>query len=130
MEIKLYNQSHEKDLLSLIFNEGEEWKDYSDFDKWPFYLEVINESITYLLYDQSLCVGYIRTRKDGIYGIYVYDLLVTKSHRGKSYGKLLIDHVHHLYPNQELYIMSDVDPYYIKQGFIKVGTLFSYQAKE
>jgi ribosomal protein S18 acetylase RimI-like enzyme len=127
MEIKKYNKLLANDLLRLITSEGDEWKDYSDKEKWPYYLEVLKESITYLLYYQSLCVGYIRTKKDGIYGIYVYDLLVSKNYRKNSYGKLLIDHIHNLYPDLELYIMLDVDDYYIKQGFTKIGSIFIYQ---
>ncbi|PNJ93615.1 hypothetical protein CEP14_13255, partial [Cylindrospermopsis raciborskii C04] len=36
-------------------------------------------------------IGYIRCRKDGIFGLYVYDLLVSKQWREKGRGKRLIE---------------------------------------
>lgn len=56
--------------------------------------------------------------------MYVYNLLVRRSHRGNNLGKLLIENVKTDYSDQPLYIMSDADGYYKKLGCRKIGSVF------
>jgi predicted N-acetyltransferase YhbS len=55
---------------------------------------------------------------------YVYDLLVRKSYRGNQIGKNLMERMCQGFPNQPVYVMSDVDPYYEKLGYRKEGSIF------
>jgi GNAT superfamily N-acetyltransferase len=54
----------------------------------------------------------------------VGDLLVTPNHRGRRIGKLLLDEIGKDYPHLKTYVMSDVDAYYEKQGYCRVGSIF------
>jgi ribosomal protein S18 acetylase RimI-like enzyme len=72
--------------------------------------------------------GYARCREDDGFGVYIYDLLVRKTHRGKPIGKALMERVLNDFPNQPIYVMSDVDPYYEKLGYRKVGSIFEIRA--
>jgi len=111
-------------LIELITSEGDEWQDYFLKDKVEFFLDSCNKSITYLLTDGKDVIGYIRSLEDFNYAIYICDLLVHKNHRGKEYGHKLMSHAKSLYPNFDLYVMSDVDPYYEKLHYEKVGSIF------
>jgi hypothetical protein len=72
--------------------------------------------------------GYVRCREDDGFGVYIYDLLVRKTHRGKQIGKTLMEWVFKDFPNQTIYVMSDVDPYYEKLGYRREGSIFKIKA--
>ena len=123
MNIKTRKYDHLKDydeLLEIIKSEGEEWKDYFD----QKYEEVLEKSITYVAYsDKKLC-GYSRSIND--YGLYIWviDLLVDKKYRGNSIGEKLMECLLADYPNQDVFVMSDIDEYYKKLGYRKEGSIF------
>ena len=48
---------------------------------------------------------------------FIVDLLVHKDHRGKEIGRQLMEVLINEYPAYEIYVMSDVDPYYEKLGY-------------
>ncbi len=124
IEIRKYDDLKEYDiLLDIIKSEGEEWKDYFD----PKYQIVLKKSITYVAYiDNELC-GYSRSIDDfGLY-IWVIDLLVDKEYRGNSIGQKLMECILTDYPNQDVFVMSDVDGYYTKLGYKKEGSIFKIE---
>ena len=59
---------------------------------------------------------------------YESDLLVRKSYRGRKIGKTLMERVLKDFPNQPIYVMSDVDPYYEKLGYRREGSIFEVKA--
>ena len=124
IEIKKYDHSRDYDnLLKIIKSEGEEWKDYLNSK----YQEALKESITYVAYaDNELC-GYSRSIDD--FGLYVWvaDLLVDNRYRGHSIGKKLMECLLTDYPNQDVFVMSDVDEYYKKLGYRKEGSIFKIE---
>ena len=124
VHIKPYRKYHDQILIELIKKEGIEWKDYTDPDRKDLYLLNCEKSLTFLLFEDDQLIGYIRALEDFGYAIYICDLLVNQAYRGHGYGKKLILHLKNLYPKHEVYVMSDVDPYYIKQGFEHVGSVF------
>ncbi|MCL2563436.1 MAG: GNAT family N-acetyltransferase [Oscillospiraceae bacterium] len=73
--------------------------------------------------DGRLC-GFARCRNDDGFGLYVYDLLVRKAERGQNLGRALMDAAADAFPDETVYVMSDVDPYYEKQSFIREGSIF------
>ena len=122
MKIITNNESCYKDFLDLVLSE-ESFIEYSTTKKED-YMKALDESIVYLAYEESLCIGYIRVKKDCSFGVYVYDLLVRKSHRGHKYGKKLLEHVIQSFPDQHIYVMSDEDTYYQQLGYKRIGSIF------
>ncbi|MGI6659235.1 MAG: GNAT family N-acetyltransferase [Dethiobacteraceae bacterium] len=71
----------------------------------------------------------MRCREDDGFGVYIYDLLVRKTHRGRQIGKSLIEWVCQNFQDQPVYVMSDVDRYYEKLGYRREGSIFEVKAK-
>jgi ribosomal protein S18 acetylase RimI-like enzyme len=122
--IKPYRKRFEKELMDMILLEGDDWKDYTALEKRDLYILSLEKSITYLLFEDKVLAGYVRAIEDYGYQIYICDLLVTPKHRGKGYGNQLMRHIQKKYPKLDCYVMSDVDDYYIKQGYFKEGSIF------
>ncbi len=129
MEIKKYRKADEPLLFDLLMDEGDEWIDYHGKTGWDKYIKALETSITYIACDESLVCGYVRCREDDGFGAYIYDLLVRKTHRGKQIGKTLLERVCQDFPDQPVYVMSDVDPYYEKLGYRREGSIFEVKAK-
>ena len=117
----------ENDLFNLIKSEGEDWSDYTTELGRNNYIHAIETSIVYVIYESNEIIAYIRCKEDNGFGIYVYDLLVRQDKRGNKLGQLLIEKVKNDYPEQSIYIMSDVDEYYIKCGYKKIGSIFEIE---
>ncbi len=124
MEIRQYSKKDETLLFDLLINEGDGWIAYYGPAGRGKYKKALESSVTYVAYDGNLVCGYARCREDGGFGVYVYDLLVRKTHRGKQAGKTLLERVFSDFPNQPVYVMSDVDPYYEKLGYHREGSIF------
>lgn len=122
VEIRKYNSANDyEQLVELIRSEGAEWKEYLN----PKYGISLEQSITYVaIIGDELC-GYSRSLNDPGYYVWVVDLLVHKNRRGHAIGKQLMDCVRHDFPDQEILVMSDVDPYYEKLGYKKEGSVFT-----
>lgn len=123
MTIKRYDTNEEAALFELIEREGEEWEEYHRTKKKQ-YQAALGSSLVYVVYDDDVLCGYCRCRDDSGFGVYVYDLLVDKAFRGKGYGRALLTQVCNDFPNDMVYVMSDVDPYYEKQGYEREGSIF------
>lgn len=124
MEIRKYSKKDESLLFDLLVDEGDEWMDYHSPNGRENYKKAIASSIVYIALDKNELCGYVRFRDDDGFGIYIYDLLVKKSYRGKHIGRTLMEKVVKDYPHQVVYVMSDVDAYYEKLGYEKAGSIF------
>ena len=62
-----------------------DWIDYHGPVGRSKYIKALESSITYIAYDENLVCGYVRCREDDGFGVYVYDLLVIITHRGKCF---------------------------------------------
>ena len=121
IEIRRYDSSKDyKQLLEIIRSEGEEWKDYLK----PGYQVLLEKSITYVACNNTELCGFSRSIDDSGFYLWVIDLLVEKKYRGYSIGKKLMECLLTDYPNQDVFVMSDVDAYYQKLGYKKEGSLF------
>ena len=125
IEIKKYNPVTDyQPLLNIIKAEGEEWKDYVGAQ----YEGALKQSITYVAYANSTLCGYSRSMNDcGLY-LWVIDLLVAPAFRGHAIGRQLMECLLVDFPNQDAYVMSDVDEYYKKLGYTKEGSIFKVGA--
>lgn len=124
MEIRKYTKADEEQLFSIIAEEGEAWRDYHSPAGREKYIQALSTSATYIAYEGNVACGYVRCREDNGIGIYVYDLLVRRSCRGRSIGKMLMENVGRDFPGQAVHVMSGVDPYYEKLGYHKEGSIY------
>jgi len=121
MTIKPYTPNDKTALFNLIRSEGEEWGDYTrDEAAVARYCKAIDNSIVFVAFDGDTLCGFVRAKDDDGYGVYIHDLLVHKNHRGNSHGKALIEHVANHFEGNVVYVMSDVDEYYFKQGYTQI----------
>ena len=130
MEIRRYSKEYEASLFDMLVDEGDDWKDYHGPAGRSNYIKALESSITYIACEGNLVCGYVRCREDDSFGVYVYDLLVRKEYRGKQIGKSLMERVCQDFPDQPVYVMSDVDPYYEKLGYRREGSIFEVQIKK
>jgi len=124
VKVKKYSKAYESLLFDLIADEGDEWIDYHGSTGRDKYIKALESSITYIACDENVVCGYARCREDDGFGVYVYDLLVRKSYRGKQIGKSLMERARRDFLDQPVYVMSDVDPYYERLGYRREGSLF------
>jgi ribosomal protein S18 acetylase RimI-like enzyme len=129
LEIRKYSKADESLLFDLLIAEGDEWSDYYGVAGRAKYIKALESSITYVAWDGTLVCGYVRCREDDGFGVYIYDLLVRKTHRGRQIGKSLIEWVCQNFQDQPVYVMSDVDRYYEKLGYRREGSIFEVKAK-
>lgn len=125
MQVRAYNKNYDEDkLMEMIKNEGVEWECYSADNVSKKYREALEKSITYVAYEGDVLCGYSRSMDDCGFYIYVCDLLVMPEYRGKNIGRMLMECIYKDYPNYIVYVMSDVDEYYKKQGYRREGSIF------
>ena len=122
--MRTYQKEDQDAIMRLIESEGSDWSDYYQGDGRIQYLYALLHSITLVIPEGDEIIGYLRAKDDFGFGIYVYDLLVSKQKRGQGYGAMLISHLMDCYPGQTVYVMSDVDPYYEKLGYERIGSIF------
>ena len=127
MEIRRYTKQDEQQLFEMLEREGEEWIDSWGEAGKPTYLKALEQSTTYVVIEENVIVGFARCI--GLAWIYIDDLLVDRTYRGREFGRLLIETVCEDHPDKEVYVMSDEDGYYLKLGYEKVGTIFSVKGK-
>jgi ribosomal protein S18 acetylase RimI-like enzyme len=123
MEIRRYTPADDLQLFDLMREEGDDWSAYYETKNTQYRAALVG-SIVYVAVEDSRICGYIRARDDAGFGVYIYDLLVAKTYRGQSLGMRLMAHVHAEHPENTVYVMSDVDGYYLKQGFRRIGSVF------
>lgn len=124
MHIRAYRKIYDEDKLMTMIENEEGWT-YADDSMSEKYKIALDNSITYVAYEEGdiLC-GYSRSIDDcGLY-IYVCDLLVMPSYRGRNIGRKLMECIYNDYPSNIVYVMSDVDEYYKKQGYKCEGSIF------
>ncbi len=125
MEIRKYRKADEDAVLKVIENEGEDWICYWGDDASAKYRKLLAESLTFVAIKDGVICGYLRSKVDGDFGVYIIDLLVAHNCRGNSIGKKLMECLYEEYPNQAIYVLSGVDEYYSKIGYKREGSIYS-----
>lgn len=125
MKIRLYKRAEdEAELMRMIEEEGEDWVDYWGHATAEKFKLALEQSITHVAYEGERLCGFTRSLDDCGFNILLMDLLVTPAYRGKNIGRQLINQICDDYPGHEIYVLSDNDGYYRRQGFHEVGTVF------
>ena len=125
MRIRAYNKDEDEDkLMKMIEAEGKEWACYSDDSVSDKYRLALDHSITYVAYEGDCLCGYSRSIDDCGFSVYVCDLLVEPVNRRRNIGRKLMECIYTNYPNHIVYVMSDVDEYYKKQGYKREGSIY------
>lgn len=114
----------EEALMGLLKAQGQDWACYWADEFNATYRQTLRRSITRVVYVDEVLAGYVRALDDFGFYIYVCDLLVDPAYRGHHLGQSLMESLIHDYPDQTVYVMSDVDPYYEKLGYFKEGSVF------
>lgn len=124
MEVRKYCEKTDYDSLIKLFRSEKDWSWFLSPEIIGNHKQSLHESITYVILHENEIVAYLRAIEDiGSY-IYVCELLVNRTFRGKKSGKLLLDRLISDYPTHLSLVMSDVDPYYQKLGYKKEGSIF------
>lgn len=124
MLIRRYTPEDKDQLFLMLIAEGPEWSDYYGDTSRHRYEKALDSSHTFLAYEGDVLCGYARCREDDGFGVYVYDLLVAKPYRGRNIGRRLMEQACREFPDQLVYVMSDVDAYYEKLGYAREGSIF------
>jgi ribosomal protein S18 acetylase RimI-like enzyme len=124
MTIRRYTKEDEEPLFEMLREEGDDWSDYYGEKGYARYKKALESSIVYVASEDGILCGYARCREDDGFGVYVYDLLVRKACRGRQLGRMLMEQACADFPEQTIYVMSDVDPYYEKLGYKRAGSIF------
>lgn len=124
IEIRPYTRADEDALMAVIEAEGAEWADYWGPEGNASYRAMLADSVTWVAVVDGAVCGYSRSIVDGSFGVYVCDLLVAPARRGLGLGNRLMQCIYRDYPGHVVYVMSDVDPYYEKQGYRREGSVF------
>lgn len=122
--IRRYEPADEAAFFAMLEAAGEDWREYFGPGGRASYARAMRTSVAYLLLVDDQVCGYARCREDDGFGVYVYDLLVLRAHRGRQLGRALMERVCADFAGQTVYVMSDVDPYYVKLGYRREGSVF------
>lgn len=131
MEIRRYIKNQDEDcLMDMIRAEGEDWACYWADEANDKYRLSLENSITYVDYEDGEIIGYSRSIDDNGFYIYVCDLLVREPSRGKGVGRILMESIYRDYLHVTVYVMSDVDGYYNTLGYKREGSVFEVSRPE
>lgn len=121
--IRKYKKALDESMVMDMIANEEGW-DYANENMALTYKKALEHSISYVaVLGKDLC-GFSRSIEDNNIYIYVSDLLVKAKYRGSGMGNKLMQVIYDDYPNQIVYVMSDVDGYYEKLGYKREGSLF------
>jgi GNAT superfamily N-acetyltransferase len=131
MQISKYIKERDEEILmSMLRDEGQEWVCYWGNDVSEKYRKALHHSITFVAYEGDTLCGYSRSIDDNGFYVYICDLLVKPEHRGKNIGRKLMECIYSEYPETVVYVMSDVDGYYLKQGYRREGSIFEVKGEK
>ncbi len=124
MKIRRYQQADEQSLFEFLKQAGYDYEmSWQDAGKAK-YAQALQNSITYVVFDDEMLCGYARCKDDEGFGFYIYDLIIETSPKSRQLTKALISQIQQDFAKQAIYILSDADDYYEGLGCIKVGSIF------
>lgn len=119
--IKLRDYLFEKDydkIMELIHQEN--WQSFYVERKEEF-VEALKSSSSFVIYEDDKLVGFIRCLTDGVFTLFIAEIIIDTRYRRKGYGRKLIEFVHNQYPKTRIDLLSDNDDFYKALGFRFLG---------
>jgi len=127
MNILRCRSEHVEDILAAIRQEPD-WEIFTSEAAIDRYRSRLNESVTYVCYDDQAFCGYVRAILDQGFAVYISELYVVPAWRNRGVGRSLMAQVKGDYGRLLVYALSDEDAYYEKLGYQKVGSVFAVGA--
>lgn len=118
-EIKRYEEKRDYQEIMHLLKE-ENWQSFYEERKEEYRLSLLKSDVFVLLIDNK-CQGFIRGITDGLFTLFIPEIVIGKEVRRKGHGTKLITHLHSLYPKTRIELISDEDVFYLHQGFHIVG---------
>lgn len=119
IHIKPYNE-HEHYPLILSSVTRERWQSFYE-ERKSAYREALQSSCTLVAYDGDRYAGFLRAITDGVFTIFVAEIVVEPEVRRKGVGTALLGAASEQYPSARIDLISDEDGFYAKNGFHRVG---------
>lgn len=123
MKILRCTPEHVEDILAAIKKEPD-WEIFTSEATIDRYRSRLNESLTYVCYDDKAFCGYMRAILDNGFAVYISELYVVPEWRNRGVGRSLTAQVKVDHGRLPVYVLSDEDVYYEKLGYRKVGSVF------
>ncbi|MEW6591851.1 MAG: GNAT family N-acetyltransferase [Pseudomonadota bacterium] len=127
MQILRYRREHAQAVLSAI-KEDPAWDMFTNDNAIANYQKRLDESVTYVCYQDGAFGGYLRAVLDEGFAIYISELFVVPEQRNRDIGRSLIARVKTDFRHLTVYALSDEDAYYEKLGHKKVGSVYEIRA--
>lgn len=127
MQILRYRREHAQAVLSAI-KEDPAWYMFTNDNAIANYQKRLDESVTYVCYQDGAFGGYLRAVLDEGFAIYISELFVVPEQRNRAIGRSLIARVKTDFRHLTVYALSDEDAYYEKLGHKKVGSVYEIRA--
>ncbi|MFP5401465.1 MAG: GNAT family N-acetyltransferase [Gammaproteobacteria bacterium] len=127
MQILRYRREHAQAVLSAI-KEDPAWDMFTNDNAIANYQKRLDESVTYVCYQDGAFGGYLRAVLDEGFAIYISELFVVPEQRNRAIGRSLIARVKTDFRHLTVYALSDEDAYYEKLGHKKVGSVYEIRA--
>lgn len=122
IEIVPYDRSQEESLVTLMQQERD-WDSFTTGAMLELFKQALQQSITRVCTIDGTIHGYIRAIDDP-FGVYISELYVSPGVRNRGCGSMLLNSVRAAFPDRDVYVFSDEDTYYEKQGLDRVGSVF------
>ena len=123
MKILRYKREHEDAVISAIMKDPD-WDMFTQECSVASYKERLFESVTYVCLEKGVFCGYVRALLDDGFAVYISELFVVPEWRNRKIGRALVAQVKLDFEQLTVYVLSDEDAYYERQGYRKVGSVF------
>jgi GNAT superfamily N-acetyltransferase len=123
MEICRYGPEHADAVFGAIAADAA-WVTFTRLEARDRYRQRLADSVTYVCHDRGGFAGFLRALHDDGFAVYVSELYVVPSARGRGIGRALIARLTADYGHLAIYVLSDEDAYYEKLGYRRVGSVF------
>lgn len=123
MKILRCRPEHVEDILAAIKKEPD-WEIFTSEAAIDRYRSRLNDSVTYVCYDDKVFCGYVRAILDDGFAVYISELYVVQERRNCGVGRSLMAQVKMDHGRLLVYALSDEDAYYEKLGYRKIGSVF------
>lgn len=119
MTIRSYDEAaHYNHILNSVKNEN--WQSFYE-ERKAEYKQALKVSCTLVVCEDEQYAGFLRAVTDGVFTLFVAEIVVDEAYRRKGFGRALIREASARYPSARIDLISDNDAFYLELGFHPVG---------